>query len=410
MIEFSLPENSQMPLKIGVIYMGKFPPQIMTSAADRRVREIIRGINAQPDVELELWVAKRKGDPDIIQHEGITIRYFGGASRTLIGTFYGRLQFWLDILAYNKKNRPNWVLLYSIRIDGFLPAWLLRCSGTKIAAEFCDLRSVGSSQNTIKDRYESFLNRLDEIFIPRVTDLNIVISRYLENHVKKHAPKTKTHRLPILVDESLFRPVESAKEIMRERYGLEETAFLVTYLGGTWRHKGLAYLLEGFAVFVKSNQNARLLITGRIIKNNADHDDIEEISKKLNIYDRLILPGFVPNEDVALFYSRTNVLVLPHLNTQFAVAALPTKLAEYSITGKPIIATRVGDVPDYFEDGKDMLLVESEHADSIADALKRIANDTEFAKRLGSAARSVAEKYFFAEKALQNIVKTMKKM
>ena len=358
-----------MTLKVGIIYLGTFPPKKGGSGADRRVREIARGINAQPDTELEMLVARRSGDPEVLQYDGITIRYLGDVGPSFIGKLMGRLKFWREVRALNKSNPFDWILLYSIRIDAIIVAWLLRGSGVRLAAEFCDLRSVGSTRSTLRDHFESFLSRLDEIFIPRITHLNIVISQYLENHVKKQAPKTEAQRLPILVDESLFQPVEDADEIMKERFNLTETSFLAVYLGGLWRQEGVSYLIKGFAKFVQSNPEARLLIAGRLVAGSADHDDAEAIAKDLGIADKVIFPGWVSTDDVALFYSRANALVLPQINDEFAVAALPTKLAEYSITGKPIIATRVGDVPDYFEDGKDILLVESGNAQNIADAL-----------------------------------------
>ena len=399
-----------MTLKVGIIYLGIFPPNKGASGADRRVREIARGIQVQPDVELEMLVPRRSGDPDILEYEGFTIRYLGSASRSFMGKYLSRLRFWRDVLAHNKNAGLNWVLLYSVRIDALLPARLLRRSGTKLSAEFCDLRSVGSSQSAFKDFRETQLSKLDEIFIPRVTDLNIVISRYLGEHVKRQAPKTDAIRLPILVDEGLFNLVKQAKKIMNEKYALQENAFLAVYVGGLWRQEGVAYLLEGFAGFVKNNPEARLLIAGRLVSGSADHDDIEEISKKLGITGKVILPGWVSTDDVALFYSRADVLVLPQINDEFAVAALPTKLAEYSITGKPIIATRVGDVPDYFEDGKDILLVESENGKKIEEALGLLANDNKLAAKLGKAARLVAEKHFSPQKALKDVVLEMKRL
>ena len=93
-------------------------------------------------------------------------------------------------------------------------------------------------------------------------------------------------------------------------------------------------------------------------------------------------------------YSRSDGLALPQLNDQFAVAALPTKLAEYSNMKKAIIATRVGDIPQYFTSGKDILLVESENIDEIEQAMITLITDKGLRQKLGEGASRVAQENF----------------
>lgn len=101
------------------------------------------------------------------------------------------------------------------------------------------------------------------------------------------------------------------------------------------------------------------------------------------------------------------MLVLPQINDQFAIAAMPTKSAEYAMMGKAIIATEVGDIPLYFRNGESALLVKSESASALADAMERLIKDTELRNRLAIAARKVAETHFDYREAGKRIVAAM---
>ena len=78
--------------------------------------------------------------------------------------------------------------------------------------------------------------------------------------------------------------------------------------------------------------------------------------------------------------------------------ALPLALLEAMGAGLPIIATRVGGVPEAIEDGASGLLVEPHHPAQIAAALRRLIADEDLARRLAATARVRAtERYSEAE-------------
>jgi glycosyltransferase involved in cell wall biosynthesis len=66
---------------------------------------------------------------------------------------------------------------------------------------------------------------------------------------------------------------------------------------------------------------------------------------------------------------------------------LPVALMEASALGLPIVATRVGGIPQAFRDGTDALLVDPGSPDSLADAIERLARDRDLRRTLGTAAQ-----------------------
>jgi glycosyltransferase involved in cell wall biosynthesis len=88
-------------------------------------------------------------------------------------------------------------------------------------------------------------------------------------------------------------------------------------------------------------------------------------------------------EDVAPFYSAFDALVLPSSNEGTPVSAIEALAA-----GRPVVATRVGGVPDVVRDGEDGFLVEKGDTVELADRLARLARDSELRDRMGQEGRS----------------------
>lgn len=391
-------------MRIAVVYLAEFPPAKGGSGADRRVRDIVRGLASQGN-EVEMWVPRRNTGASLLDQGDYRIRYCG-PTIAKAGRLRARLGYWREVLTLAKSGGFDWVLLYSVRIDAFLPALLMRSRGIKIASEFCDLRSSGIERTSVSSWLTWLSLKADEILMPRVSDLNIAISRYLVDHVTRHSPRSATLRLPVLVDSDLFKPSPAAAEAANLRWGIPSQAPVFAYVGGLWKQEGVRFLVEAFTRLAKRHPEARLIIAGRLDK-AASHDDVEAMAQASGLGNRIITPGWVSTEDVVSIYSRADVLVLPQARDLFAVAALPTKLAEYSNVGKAIIASDVGDVGQYFVSGRDALLVECENVDQLEAAMEKLAGDKQLRAQLSEGATKVARANFDYREAGNRIAAKM---
>jgi glycosyltransferase involved in cell wall biosynthesis len=95
---------------------------------------------------------------------------------------------------------------------------------------------------------------------------------------------------------------------------------------------------------------------------------------------------------VGRFYAAFDALVLPSVNEGTPVSAIESLAAE-----RPVVATRVGGVPDVVADGEDGFLVEPGESGELADRIERLAREPELRERMGAAGRSrVLERYSVA--------------
>lgn len=103
--------------------------------------------------------------------------------------------------------------------------------------------------------------------------------------------------------------------------------------------------------------------------------------------DRVLFAGYRP--DPLPHLQRADIVVLPS-----AAEACPMALLQAMACGVPVVASRVGGVPEIIRDGVDGVLVEPGSVDQLTDALAHLAGDADLRRRLGAAGRArVAERF-----------------
>jgi glycosyltransferase involved in cell wall biosynthesis len=103
-------------------------------------------------------------------------------------------------------------------------------------------------------------------------------------------------------------------------------------------------------------------------------------------------------EDVAPFYAAFDAMMLPSANEGTPVSAIEALAA-----GRPVVATRVGGVPDVVRDGEDGFLVETGAVDALADRLARLAADPDLRRRMGDAGRARVLPRYSVERLIDDV-------
>ena len=206
--------------------------------------------------------------------------------------------------------------------------------------------------------------------------------RALEGHVvyptewmRRRVGKTALARLPAAVipygiDERFFAPDPEAKE----RIGWSREAPLILSVGSQYSpeddRKGFAVLLESFARVVRPEvPAARLVIVGRVFD--------------LALPEGASVKPQLDRHELALWYAAADVFTLPSLGDQAPLAVLEAMAA-----GAPVVATRVGGIPEEVDSGTTGMLVPPRDATLLGTALVRLLRDPALRASMGAAGRS----------------------
>jgi glycosyltransferase involved in cell wall biosynthesis len=111
--------------------------------------------------------------------------------------------------------------------------------------------------------------------------------------------------------------------------------------------------------------------------------EVEALHRELRLEGVVTLTGYRP--DAVRLMAGCDVFVLGS-----KWEGLPVALMEASALGLPIVATRVGGIPDSFHDGVDAVLVAPGSPDALAEAIERLAHDEPLRRRIGEAAQARA--------------------
>jgi glycosyltransferase involved in cell wall biosynthesis len=145
--------------------------------------------------------------------------------------------------------------------------------------------------------------------------------------------------------------------------------------------KGHRYLFEAAAILKQRGHRIKYLVAGE----GSARRELEERVKALNLGDEVRFCGFV--SDAPAFLSQIDIFILPSLYEGLGVAVLEAMAA-----GKPVIASRVGGLPELVADGETGLLVAPKNVEGLVEAIARLADDKSLAREMGrkGAARALA--------------------
>lgn len=154
--------------------------------------------------------------------------------------------------------------------------------------------------------------------------------------------------------------------------------------------KGLEMLLEAFAQIHGKIPNAHLWLIG----DGPLRNYLETKAREMGLADNVVFWGI--RDDIPALLAQCDIGVLSsHWE------GLPNAILEYMAAELPVVATRVGGVPEVVIDGETGLLVPPGNPQALADALLSLLSDTELARRMGQAGRRRVEQYFTLERMVK---------
>jgi glycosyltransferase involved in cell wall biosynthesis len=248
-------------------------------------------------------------------------------------------------------------------------------------AEFFHTRATVLSRRRRRCE-DALLLAATRVFVVSTTAKALVIERGV--------PEERVIVNPNGVDLERFDP-SSRGGSLRAELGFSADDVVFGFVGSFMSFHGVPKLAEAFVEVAREHPQAKLLLVG----DGDERPRVAQILGDLVGEGRVRMTGRVAPAEIPSYLAASDVLVSPHVPLEHDTPFFgsPTKLFEYMAAGRPIAASRLGQIAEILEHERTALLAEPGDARDLATALKRLAEDASLRDRLGRAARSEGERY-----------------
>jgi glycosyltransferase involved in cell wall biosynthesis len=181
----------------------------------------------------------------------------------------------------------------------------------------------------------------------------------------------------------------------RGALGVPPDVPLVGLVSGFRVMKGHRVAIDAAAQVARAGRRFRMVLVGQ----GALEGPIRQAIASAGLEAHVTVTGSV--SDVAATMAALDIALYPAIESD----GMSRVLFEYLAMGKPVIASRVGVVPEVLEDGKTALLVPAGEAASLAAAVDRLLEDAALRRQLGTAAAELARAHVSGEQVARELAR-----
>ncbi|PJE64565.1 MAG: hypothetical protein COU90_01865 [Candidatus Ryanbacteria bacterium CG10_big_fil_rev_8_21_14_0_10_43_42] len=206
--------------------------------------------------------------------------------------------------------------------------------------------------------WDLFLRRLASRLTARFQDVLIVISQKDKAATLSYniAPAQKV----TLIQNGIIPPEFMSREQVRQKLGVDPSVLVIGCIAEWTANKGILYLLRAYRDILQKFPETKLVLIGW----GEDEEDLRKKSKDFGVEESVL---FISLSPAAPYLKAFDIFVLPSLKE-----GLPYTILEAGLAEIPVIASRVGGIPDIIEHETHGLLVDPASSTDLSFALIRL--------------------------------------
>lgn len=268
--------------------------------------------------------------------------------------------YYLSIRSFIKDlcSKTNFDVIYS--------SWLYPDSyaAMKLAAMLHKPFQVEALGSDVNVHFRSILRKKMILKTLRKACNIVVISNDLKEKIKACGiSEDKVFVIYIGVDRDIFYPVE--KHEAKRRLGLPVKEKIILFIGNLVKIKGLKYLLEAIRLF--KNPSLKLYIIG----SGGLRNSLKRTIHYLGLQEKVVMAGACAHERIPLWINASELVCVPSI-----MEGQPNVILESFACGVPVVASRVGGIPELITDKGQGILAQPADAFSLKSALAEALSHT----------------------------------
>jgi glycosyltransferase involved in cell wall biosynthesis len=335
-----------------------------------------------------------------------------GAHRSVLGVFANASNPNLQLhdLAVNEgidsrliacNGQVDWSVISRIReLTVQTGADIVHCHGYK--ADIYAFLALGSTGIPLVSTCHTWYDNDLRVYLYGVLD-RFVLRKYarviaVSEEVRQRLLRSRTARERITVIRNGIDLIRfNAAALLSHTDRVRQDSIVVGLVGRLSREKGVDIFLRAASIVLADYPNTMFVVAG----DGPDRSELERLIDSLGIASKVSLLG--RRDDMPSVYRSFDVMV-----SSSRKEGLPVVILEGMATGLPVVATRVGEVPNLIQDGETGLLVQPNAPRALAEAIVKLLVNEEHRNRLGCTAKKLIEREFSAERMAAEYIRVYK--
>ncbi|MFA5076244.1 MAG: glycosyltransferase [Patescibacteria group bacterium] len=291
--------------------------------------------------------------------QGIEVKIIGKSTKLGLGTLWRLYQ-------YLKAEQPDIIHTHLFGADtyGRLAAWLARRDGKPI------IISTEHSLNYQEGKIKKWL----KYRLAKVTQRIVAVSQAAKGY-SVQVEKIEPNKISVIHNGVKMAKLEKQRQHNR---------LIIGSISRLERDKGYTYLIKALDRIRELNWECWLVGDG------ADRGRLEDLARRSDLDHRIKFFGW--QLDIKRYLEQMDIFVLPSLEEGLSIA-----LIEAGLAGLPVVATRVGGIPEVVLPNQTGILVPAKDEKNLAQALRQLILDPELRKSLGLQGQALTKEKFGLE-------------
>lgn len=370
-----------------LMFSWEYPPYVV-GGLGKHVAELIPALAKLPDVQVHLVTPRMRGGELVEQVGPVTIHrvepppvegdFYTSAWQTNLRLEEYAHQLCDETGAFDLVHVHDWLV-------AFVGAAFKRSYKTPLLSTI-HATERGRGRGTLGSEEARAINHV-EWWLAYESWRIIACSEYMRNEIADYfqCPRDKIDVVPNGVDTARFDKLDRQDFApFRNMYALPSEQ-IVFSVGRVVFEKGLHILVKAMPKILAQEASAKVVIAGK----GPELESLRSLAWSLGIGEKVLLTGFITDEDRDKLFKIASCAVFPSLYEPFGIVALEAMAAKC-----PVVVSEVGGLQDVVQHAETGITVYSDDPDSLAWGILHTLQHPEWAaRRVENAYRAVREEY-----------------